>query len=229
MKILLTLFSIVLMAQACEKQTDRESAGRTETWWINSAKVDCVGVGPMSCMQIQKSDQIEEGNWTLFYDQIEGFEYEPGFIYELEVEVSKKSAPVPADASSLSYKLVQVVSKTQDQRLALTNIWKVLHVGAIQDPKSAKGEALTFEINGSQASYFGETGCNSIRGGFTLENVKGIRFGQGAATMMACPNMEVENEIKKVLELIRTFEIENNVLYLRDEKGQALMSLRAVD
>ena len=47
--------------------------------------------------------------------------------------------------------------------------------------------------------------------------------------MMACADMTVETEVKKVLEQIRTFEIENNILYLRDESGLALMSLRAVD
>ncbi|GAA0880136.1 hypothetical protein GCM10009119_31060 [Algoriphagus jejuensis] len=229
MKILLSVLAVLLMAQTCEKQGSGKAEANTETWWVNSAKVDCTGAGPMTCMQIQKGESIEEGEWKLFYDQISGFEYEPGFIYQLEVEVSKKEEPIPADASSLSYKLVKQISKNPDPKLALTNIWKLLHVGSIKDPKSAKGEALVFEINGSQSSYFGETGCNSIRGGFFLEGENRIRFGQGAATMMACPDMTVESEVKKVMELIRSFEIENNVLYLRDEKGQALMSLRAVD
>ncbi len=183
----------------------------------------------MSCMQIQKSEAIEEGKWTLFYDKISGFDYEPGFVYQVEVEVTKKEDPIPADASSLSYRLVKLISKNPDPKLALTNVWKLLHVGTIKDPKSPKGEALTFEFNGSQGTFFGETGCNSIRGGFSVEGENGIKFGQGAATMKACLNMEVEMEVKKVLQLIRTFEIENNVLYLRDENSQALMSLRAVD
>lgn len=229
MKILLSLFAILLIAQSCGKEDTSGDQKDTETWWINSAKVDCTGVGPMTCLQIQKGEEIKDGEWMLFYDQVSGFEYEPGFIYKLEVGVSKKTAPVPADASSLTYELVKVLSKTQDPRLALTNIWKVLHVGTIKDPKSQKGEALTFELNGSQGSYFGKTGCNSVRGAFSLEGETGIRFGQGAATMMACADMTVETEVKKVLERIRKFEIENNVLYLRDESGQALMSLRAVD
>ncbi|GAB3221395.1 DUF4377 domain-containing protein [Algoriphagus aestuariicola] len=229
MKSLIYLLSVLLLAQSCGEENARENRGRTEIWWINSAKVDCVGVGPMTCLQINKGETIGKVEWSLFYDQISGFDYEPGYIYQLEVEVTEKEKPIPADASSLSYKLVKEISKTPDPKLTLTNIWKILHVGAIKDPKSAKGEALIFEINGSQSTYFGETGCNSIRGGFTLEGENRIRFGQGAATMMACPDMEVEIAVKKTLELIRSFEIENNVLYLRDDKGLALMSLRAVD
>lgn len=229
MKILFSLFSILLMAQSCGKEDASGNQRDTEIWWINSAKVDCTGVGPMSCFQIQKGAELLDSEWELFYGQIAGFEYEPGFIYQVEVNVSQKQEPVPADASSLSYELIKVISKNPDPRLALTNIWKLLHVGAIKDPKSQKGEALTVELDGSQGTYFAETGCNSLRGGFTLEGENGIRFGQGAATMMACADMTAETEVKKVLELIRKFEIENNVLYLRNESGQALMSLRAVD
>lgn len=226
MKLIFLLFFLAtIAASSCEKESEKQ----TEIWWINSAKVDCTGVRPTTCFQIQKSKEIESGKWELFYDQIAGFEFEPGFIYELKVEVSKKNAPVPADASSLTYELIEVISKTQDPRLALTNIWKVLHVGKFKDPKSQKGEALTVELNGSQETYFAETGCNSMRGSFMVEGVNKFRFGQSTSTMMACPNMETELELQKVLILIRKFEIENNVLYLRNESGQILMSMRAVD
>lgn len=229
MKILLSLCAILLMVQSCEKDNVIGNQIDKEIWWINSAKVDCTGVGPVTCFQVQKGTKLMDGEWQLFYDQIAGFEYEPGFIYQVEVNVTQKQEPVPADASTLSYELVKVISKSPDPRLALTNIWKLLHVGSIKEPTSQKGETLTVEMDGSQGYYFAETGCNSLRGGFTLEAKNGIRFGQGAATMMACADMTVEMEVKKVLELIRTFEIENNTLYLRNESGQALMSLRAVD
>ncbi len=225
MKSFTFIFSLFLAVMGCQD----ENQAQKETWWINSAKVDCTGVGPMTCFQIQKGETIEDGNWEFFYDKIEGFEYEPGNLYQVEVEVFKKKEPIPADASSLSYKLIKQISKTQDARLALTNIWKVLHVGKIKDPKSANGEALIFELDGAQGTYFGDTDCNSIRGGLTVEKKDEIKFGPGASTMMACPSMEVEMEVKKVLELIRKFEVKNNVLYLHDESGQALMSLRAVD
>ncbi|OOG71918.1 DUF4377 domain-containing protein [Algoriphagus sp. A40] len=226
MKLFILLLSLAAMAaSSCEK----EAESQTEIWWINSAKVDCTGVGPMTCFQIQKTEEIESGKWELFYNQITGFEYEPGFIYQVEVGVSQKQELVPADASTLSYELVNLISKSPDPKLALANTWKLVHVGSIKDPKSQKGEALTFELNGSQGTYFGNTDCNSIRGAFSVEKKGEIKFGPGASTMMACPSMEVEMEVKKVLELIRKFEIENNVLYLRDESGQVLMSLRAID
>ena len=56
----------------------------------------------------QRESRCEYG---LFYDQIEGFNYEEGYEYEIVVEVTKVENP-PADASSLKYTLIEVVSKT---------------------------------------------------------------------------------------------------------------------
>src|SRR5690606_40752689 len=53
--ILFLLISTLLAAVSCESQADQNS----ETWWINSAKMDCVGVSPMSCLQIQKGRSEE--------------------------------------------------------------------------------------------------------------------------------------------------------------------------
>ena len=52
-----------------------------------------------------------DNDYNLFYDQIEGFEFEPGYEYELLVLVEPVENP-PADASTLKYSLVEEVSKT---------------------------------------------------------------------------------------------------------------------
>ncbi|MNC83485.1 hypothetical protein D3C75_1374700 [compost metagenome] len=46
----------------------------------------------------------------MFYQQIEGFTFEPGFRYQLEVR-TEQLTDVPADASSVRYQLIKVVSK----------------------------------------------------------------------------------------------------------------------
>jgi len=55
---------------------------------VNSYKVDCTGVRPMQCLLIQEGENMVEGEWQNFYAQIDGFDYEPGFIYKLRVEFS---------------------------------------------------------------------------------------------------------------------------------------------
>lgn len=83
-------------------------SGEERTIYVGPELVECTGVGPQMCMQIKESP---EDDWQLFYDQIEGFDYEPGYDYELVVRVEDVENP-PADASSLRYTLVEEVSKT---------------------------------------------------------------------------------------------------------------------
>lgn len=227
MKIIILLLNLTLLAvAACQSESEDE----TVTWWINSAKVDCTGVGPMTCFQIQKGKQIEAGKWEFFYSNIEGFAYEPGNIYQVKIEVNKRPEPIPADASSLTYKLLEIISKTTDPSLKLTNIWKVLEVGEFKDPKSFKnGEALIFEINRSAGTYFGDMGCNSVRGGIKEADAENLILGPGASTMMACPDMKVEQAIGKALIDTRKYKLENNQLHLLDSARKVLIRFLAVD
>lgn len=75
-------------------------------FWIKPELVDCVGEAPQRCMQIAEA---EDGEYLLFYDQIAGFEFEEGISYVIDVRVDDVFDP-PADASSLSYTLVEVVA-----------------------------------------------------------------------------------------------------------------------
>lgn len=71
--------------------------------------MDCVGIGPQKCMMVK---EYAESDWTYFYDKIKGFDFESGYNYKLQVTVTEVENP-PADASSLNYELVSVISKAQ--------------------------------------------------------------------------------------------------------------------
>ena len=119
--IALTL-ALVLGAAACgsdDPTSDRSTETATSTdesatadgttrLWIGPDLVDCVGVAPQTCMLISES---EDGEQELFYDQIEGFTHEAGTSYVIDVEITEVDDP-PADASSLAYRLVEVVSES---------------------------------------------------------------------------------------------------------------------
>jgi uncharacterized protein DUF4377 len=72
---------------------------------------DCQGEGARKCLRVRSSPSEE---WRSFFGVIDGFDYEPSYTYELRVEVTPLANP-PADAPSLRYRLVEVVSK---QRVA---------------------------------------------------------------------------------------------------------------
>ncbi|HEU4579706.1 MAG TPA: DUF4377 domain-containing protein [Polyangiaceae bacterium] len=79
----------------------------TKTLFVAAAQADCQGEAPQKCLQVRESETEPYRN---LYSNIEGFDYEPSYVYELRVE----AIPVPnapADASSVRYRLLEVVSK----------------------------------------------------------------------------------------------------------------------
>lgn len=82
-------------------------AKREARIWIAPETVDCVGVGPRTCLLVKESEDAE---WGFFYDGIEGFTYVEGVSYVLDVEIVEIEDP-PADASSLEYRLIRVVEE----------------------------------------------------------------------------------------------------------------------
>jgi hypothetical protein len=104
---LVALLGTASLVGACSS-SDSGSEAEVVRMWIGPELADCVGVGPMTCMQVSYS---EDGETQLFYDSIEGFEYVEGTSYVIDVEVTDVENP-PADASSKKYTLVEVISET---------------------------------------------------------------------------------------------------------------------
>jgi len=80
-----------------------------KTIYVGPSQVDCVGVAPQQCLLLKENPDDE---WSLFYDQIEGFDFEEGYEYELIVEEQVIDEP-PQDGSMLRTSLVEIVSKTE--------------------------------------------------------------------------------------------------------------------
>lgn len=100
------LFLVLIILASCSS-----NRSNSETLIIASQQGDCIGVVPQKCLWVKK-DAAQ--NWEFFYTTIDGFDYEPGYEYTIEVEKENVENP-PADASSIKYKLVKVVSKEQKQ------------------------------------------------------------------------------------------------------------------
>ena len=100
----LTLASVALgvALTGCSDSTD------TTRLWIGPERVECEGMAPMTCLQVAES---EDGDYQLFYDTIEGFDYQEGTSYVIDVSITEVANP-PADASSLQYTLVEIVEQS---------------------------------------------------------------------------------------------------------------------
>lgn len=99
--------SALLASCSSGEDSAPDASGEVVRMWVEPDLVECTGVGPMECLQVAYT---EGGEPELFYDAIDGFTFIEGTRYVLDVEVTEVPDP-PADASSLAYRLVEVVSE----------------------------------------------------------------------------------------------------------------------
>jgi Heat shock protein len=86
-----------------------ETDSKEMTLYVASRRVECMTVAPMKCLQTKEK---ADGKWRLFYDRIEGFEFEEGFYYILKVRRTRIPEP-PRDTSGFRWELIEVVKKTR--------------------------------------------------------------------------------------------------------------------
>jgi hypothetical protein len=82
------------------------------TLYIGPEQKDCVGVGPQKCLMVKYSP---DGEYEFFYDQIQGFTFEPGYAYELRVRRDTVANP-PSDASRYTWTLIEIVKQMAGAR-----------------------------------------------------------------------------------------------------------------
>ncbi|MFV0589958.1 MAG: META domain-containing protein [Draconibacterium sp.] len=215
---LIFIIGIMLFFAAC---TPKEKA---EIFWVNSFRVDCVGVGPMKCMLVQKGAEMT-GEWQNFYSKIEGFEYEPGFIYKLKVK-EEQLENVPADASSVKYILVEIMEKKEDAKLALNGSWDALKINGsvIKLPRSRGAGVLPqLQIDVTQMQISGIDNCNSFSGTINRIDESNIELGTLAGTQKMCPDMSISKAFNAALNAVKTYRLNENSLIFMDEAGDEVL------
>lgn len=76
--------------------------------FVGPEQIDCVGETAFPCLRVREDGQAAFEN---FYDPIEGFNWEPGFEYELRASVTRIQDP-QASFATLQYVLLEIVTKT---------------------------------------------------------------------------------------------------------------------
>lgn len=107
LKFLTTGVFLFIITQ-CSVQTSDNT--NIKTFFVSSEQKDCTnGAGKIKCILVREKLTHK---WEYFYDNIEGFNYEPGYEYLLTVSTTKIENP-PADGSSIKYTLIKQISKTK--------------------------------------------------------------------------------------------------------------------
>lgn len=234
MKFTALIVVALLSTNACsDKKTDTTE---TSTLWVNSEKVPCEGVAPQQCLQVQRGEILQEDAWELLYTNIEGFDYESGFIYKLKIAAEKLNpATVPADASSIKYTLIEVLDKKEvlvfaDQRLH--DIWALEAIAGkpLETSQfSGRNRQPVLEIFIKEKRIGGTDGCNNLFGQITTVTGSKISFDKIGGTKMACSDMSLSYKYGQALAATKTYKLDGLKLFFFDTDGKEVLQFKKVD
>lgn len=192
--------------------------------YINHEMGNCTGIVPGKCLQYRyKTSQP----WALLHGGIQGFTYEPGNMYKLQIREIKMKNP-PADGSSIKRKLIKILSKEPMMSIALphqsiSGKWVIsgIYVNGKKEDISTKNFLIDF--NEETKRVLGKV-CNGFSGSLTTQKGNRITIGQLMSTKMLCPDIDFENQIMSALQTANNYGFVGDTLTLTQD-GKNLLSL----
>ena len=183
------------------------------TLQVAPSRVECTGVGPDVCLQVRESPNAP---WTLLHGAIEGFAYEPGFLYEIRIREEAVANP-PADASSIRRILVSVVSKTPAPPSLLGVPWRLVSING----REAKAGIRVTAVFSDENRVAGSAGCNRYFGRAAAGGEQ-LEVGVLGTTMMYCGEsgvMSQEHEYLSALGKATLYRVSGTELRLGPAPG----------
>ena len=122
------------------------------------------------------------------------------------------------------------VIKTNVSDSGLTETyWKLVELmgkPVSTSPTGKKEVHIEFRKEGNRVEGFG--GCNGFGGKFETKNNFNISITNVISTMMACPDLETENELFNVIKTVDNYYIKNDTLSLSKAKMATMARFVAV-
>lgn len=193
---------------------------------IEPERVDCIGVGPMKCLVV---------NRELFYDEIQDFEFIEGTTYDLEVLRTERENTL-ADANTFHYRKRLVVQQSSintegqedcdiiiddhcDYDSEIDDLNDIhydeltLHPWQWIETQYPEGEIITstkpsqFVAQfGTDGKFYSSTDCNSISGEYTSDDGS-IFFDHLVATEMGCMGETLEQSYSTMIAAAKGYTI----------------------
>lgn len=177
----------------------------------------------MECLQIRRGDTAD---WQLFYSEIEGFDYEPGYRYRIQVqEVQLDPEKVPADGSSIRYILISVIEKEPDPRLQLNDIWVLREMEGRPVPEEELAPQMRrpyVEFHIRDNRYMGNDGCNTFRGQIHSAGEKALSLSPAMGTKMSCGDMALPAAFLRLLSRVDNYRAKKGILLLLEGETELL-------
>lgn len=218
-----------------------------KTLYVGPQLVDCTGVAAQKCLQVKDSP---DGEYRLFYDQIEGFEFEEGKEYVLKVSEQPIENP-PADSSNVQYRLVDIISslpssapppdsgtissggsgtgtlpagpQAGELQGQLWNLESMVNSSGVIAPL-VPGSQITAEFKDGQLS--GRSGCNNYFASYQV-NGNVLQISGAGGTEMFCSEpegvMDQETAYLKTLGMAASYQISGGKLQIADASGKPIL------
>lgn len=187
----------------------------------------------MKCLQVQKNESIEKAKWQNFYSSIEGFKFEPGYIYKLSVSEEKiNPAQVPTDGSSIKYTLVEVLEKIPDPKFRIHDIWIVEAINDTLVPQPVESRTMlmpVIRINVTEMWVTGTDRCNRFWGPINILDDEKLKLGAIFRQEILCNRMEIADKFNVAINKVSKYKIENLKLYFYDDAAAELLRFKKVD
>ncbi len=127
------------------------------------------------------------------------------------------------DGTKVEGSLAKFYMLTKDNFKILNKRWNLVELNGqkFDASKTTKKEAFIM-FNDAENRYVASAGCNTISGSFMVNSYNHLELGDGMSTMMACPNLEWEQQLMEVLKTADTFSISGDELHLFKGRMRAM-------
>lgn len=193
--------------------------------------VPCAAGTPGTCIRVTDA---QGDTWITRPGEIEGFTYEPGYTYRLQVEEASEAAEIE-DATPPRLRLIQVVGKEgsgEPEEAVAASLgdgpWLMSAIapsGESEQAWAASGITAEFDVLGERLSGF--AGCNNYTAAISV-NGDQIQVSAPASTRKACAPavMALEQEFLERITGATSFVITDDHLDLSLADGSG-MAFRA--
>lgn len=184
------------------------------------------------CLQIKRGADLTSGKWENFFADIEGFDYEAGYLYRLRVKKSARPKPIPVDVGGTIYTLVEIMEKRPDTKLRLNDIWALERIGIEDVDATDFGVSIqhpTIEFQLADKRVMGTNGCNSFNGELLEVGDHSISIGPLAMTRKACMGSRIPDRVTGALDKVTGYQLDGLKLSLLDADGAEILRYRKVD
>ena len=126
------------------------------------------------------------------------------------------------------YQLHKAVSATTDKALTGKK-WKLVEMnGKPVQNNSEDGREYFILLDNDENRIHGYAGCNSFFGNYELTEGNRVTFSKMASTMMACPDMNTEQELFTILETVDNYTLSANTLHLNKARMAPLAKFELI-